>query len=366
MRLKRSISLLVAVILMCSGLVACGTDDSNSTQTPSENTTNAPGSGSVTQSADSRSVTDQYGNVVEIPYEVKSICGTFPAIDAIVVMLGAGDKMVAATESNQKDEWMLRVRPGIEKLPAPFAEISAGNVEELMQIAPDVIICSSEVEYDVLVSAGLTAVRVNTTSMAGIQDYIALIGEILGGTHAEKSKQLLDYYHANLDRVTSVTDKISEAERPTVFYSAGGTITTEANGSIVKEWIEVGGGINVAAANGVEGMFVDVTPEELMEWDPDIIICRDYATKAEYYDDPTLASLSAVQNDKVFINPYGIFKWCVRSADEAIQPLWAASVIQPELFTDIDMVEECRQFHKEFYGLDLSDAEVDSILFPTR
>lgn len=378
------LSLLLAVLLFVLA-AGCGRTEQKSSTAASESGTSKESgtekaeseSGALTESsaakaesesaaAGTRTVKDQFDHEVKLPEKVNSICGTFPAIDAIVVMLDAGDKLVATTESNQKNEWMLRVRPGLDTLPTPFSGLSSGNVEELMKLSPDVIICGKAADYDTLTSAGLTAVQVNTTSMKGIQDYIALIGEILGEKHAEKAQRLLKYYQENLDRVTAVTNGIPKEKRPTVFYSAGKTITTEGNNSIVKEWIEIGGGINVAAEHGVDGTFVDVTPEELLEWDPDIIICRDYATKAEYENDAVLSALSAVKNKKVLVNPYGIFKWCVRSADEAIQPLWAATVIQPELFKDIDMKEECRKFHKEFYNLDLNDDEVNSILFPTR
>jgi iron complex transport system substrate-binding protein len=361
-------ALLLVLVLVLAVLAGCSTGTASPTPTQEPAATDTPDISSPevsdTPEASGRTVTDQYGNVVELPETVNTICGTFPAIDAIVVMLGAGDKLVATTASNQTNPWMIRMVPNIAELPTPFVDTSAGNVEELMRIAPDVTICSSQADFDTITSAGLTAVRVDTSSMAAIQNYIVLIGEILGGEHLTKSQGLLAYYEDNLDTVTSVTDAIAKEDRPTVFYAASGVLNTEGSGSIVKEWIEVAGGVNVAAENGIDGMFVDVTAEQLMEWDPDIIICRDASQKAEYESDPTLSALSAVQNGKVYVNPYGVFKWCVRSADEAIQPLWAATVIQPDLFTDIDMVEETRSFHVEFYGLDLTDEEVQSILFP--
>ena len=214
----------------------------------------------------------------------------------------------------------------------------------------------------------MPALRLWLSILSNIDDLkfvISMIGEILGGDAVQKAADLIAYYDNNIALCKSRTDSIAQADRPTVFYSAGTMITTEGNGSIVTDWIALAGGVNVAAANGVDGMFIDVTQEELMQWDPDIIICRDAATKDEYYNDPTLSSLSAVQNDRVYVNPKSVYTWCVRSADEAIQPLWAATVIQPELFSDIDMTEETRAFHAEFYGLDLTDAEINAILIPS-
>ena len=56
-------------------------------------------------------------------------------------------------------------------------------------------------------------------------------------------------------------------------------------------------------------------------------------------------------------SPGGIYLWPVRSAEEALQILWAAKVIHPELFADLDMVAEVRKFHKKFYKYDLTADE---------
>ncbi len=373
-RTSKLFSLLMALCLIVTLLAAC----SNSGETPVSPST-APSAAPAEESATppsaevssspsdtgKRTVVDALGNEVEIPDTINSICATYPAADAIVLMLGGGDKLVATTSYNSTNEWFIRMLPKITTLPQPFADLKAGNLEEAMSLAPDIIITSGQSNLDAFNSAGLAAVAVNMSNIDDLKFVITLIGEILGGDAVQKAADLIAYYDANISLCSSRTDSIADADRPTVFYAAGKMTTTEGNGSIVKDWTELAGGVNVAAENGVDGMFIDITQEQLMQWDPDVIICRDAATKDEYYNDPTLSALSAVKNDRVYVNPKSVYVWCVRSADEAIQPLWAATVIQPELFSDIDMVEETRTFHNEFYGLDLTDDEINSILYPT-
>lgn len=361
-------SIIIIVCLIAAMLTACS---SNSSTSPSSSEDQAAKSGTTSESGeissepDTHIVTDALGNKVELPVNIESIAATYPAIDAIVLMLGSGDKLVATTGYNSTNEWFIRMLPKITSLPQPFTDLKSGNLEEVMSISPDVIITSGQSNLDTFHSAGLPAVATITTSIADLKYTVQLVGDILGDEASAKADKLLKYYDEVIELCKSRTDDIATEDRPTVFYAAGSMITTEGSGSIVKEWIELAGGVNVAAENGVDGMFIDVTQEELLEWDPDIIICRDAATKDEYYNDPTMSSLSAVQNDKVYVNPKSVFVWCVRSADEALQPLWAATIIQPELFSDIDMVEKTRVFHNEFYGMDLSDDEVNAILFPT-
>jgi len=168
------------------------------------------------------------------------------------------------------------------------------------------------------------------------------------------------------DRVSRTARAIATAARPRVFYAAKNTLNTEGAGSIVTDWIEMAGGVNVATENGIEGTFKDVSLEDLLAWDPDVIIARDAAHKTEYMTDSRFAELKAVKNNRVYVNPKGVFVWCVRSADEVLQPVWAATVIQPDLFSDVDMNKYTYDFYKKYYHYEASDADLQSILFPTE
>lgn len=362
---RKTIALLLVCMLMLSVLAGCGNSAKQPNPVEPSNNTNNPPVSQPGENAKTRTVVDFGGATVEIPTNVTSICATFPAIDAIVVMLGGSDKIVATTASNATNSWFIRMVPEIVNLPQPFADLAAGNVEEIMNINPDVIVATGN-NVQTLRNAGLTVVEVGTSTIDQLKFYIKLVGEVLGGDSVKKADQLLEYYNKNIELVTARNDAIAKEDRPTVFYAANGVLNTEGENTIVKEWIELSGGVNIAAENGVDGGFKDITQEQLLEWDPDFIICRDAKHKDAYLADPTLSKLSAIKNGNIYVNPKSVFIWCVRSADEAIQPLWASTIFQPELFKDIDMVEETRKFHKDFYGLDLTDEEIQSILFPTE
>ena len=83
---------------------------------------------------------------------------------------------------------------------------------------------------------------------------------------------------------------------------------------------------------------------------------------AKIYADPAFSGLKAVQNKKVFGNPKGVFSWDRYGAEAALQILWAAKTIQPELFADVDLKAETKAFYKKFMNYDLSDAEFGYIL----
>ena len=311
-------------------------------------------------------VTDLTGKQVEIPVEVNRVCSSFEAMESVFVQLGIVNKNVAAVASNQENKWFIKVDPEIVNRPVVFASPTDVNLESLLALEPDVVFVAHVDMRDFLLEAKIPALFVQFTTAETVIEGLRLLGEVLGGDAQNISRMLIADYEANMALVKQKTDPIPKDQRPTVFYTAGGVLNTEAKGSIVTAWIEMAGGVNIAAENGIEGLFIDITLESLLEWDPDVIICRDASHKEEYYEDNRFANLSAVKNDRVYVNPMGVFKWSVRSSEGVLQPIWAATVIQPELFADLDVVPYVRDFYSKYYLYDCTDEEIREILFPTE
>lgn len=316
--------------------------------------------------ASTRVIEDMLGEKVTIPKEVNKVCANFPAIGEMFLLLDQADKQVATNSSNANNPWFNKLYPKVKSLPTPFPSTSQVNMEELMKISPDVVIVSSKDIKEKLIQAGIPAVVMNFRNPEELKTGITLLGDILGKKASENAKKLCDYYDNNMNLVTTKTKNIQKNKRPKVYYAANNPLNTEGKDSIVTSWIEMAGGVNVAAENNVSGTFVDVSAENLTVWNPDIIIVRDYEHKNKIFNDPKFSEISAVKNKKVYVNPKGVFVWCVRSADEALQVLWAATVIQPDLFKDINMKDEVKKFYKDFYKYDVTDAEKQDILNPTK
>ena len=69
-----------------------------------------------------------------------------------------------------------------------------------------------------------------------------------------------------------------------------------------------------------------------------------------------------MKNNKLYRNPVGTFKWDRYSTEEALQLLWAAQHFHPELFKDIDLVKETREFYTTYYGYNLTEEETKLII----
>ena len=132
----------------------------------------------------------------------------------------------------------------------------------------------------------------------------------------------------------------------------------------MSEWIDIAGG-KISTDGIVEGMSQEITAEQLLDIDPDIILVGG-SNQAKVYKslmaDETMQNLSAVKSGQVYRIPQGTFQWDRFSSESALQVLWAAKTIHPEQFKDLDMAQETKDFYKEYFNYDLSDKEVNAIL----
>ena len=110
---------------------------------------------------------------------------------------------------------------------------------------------------------------------------------------------------------------------------------------------------------------MEMSAEELININPDIIIvggADNQKAVEKIYANPVFAGLKAVKDKKVYGNPKGVFSWDRYGAESALQILWAGTIIQPELFADIDVKAETKAFYKKFMNYELNDAEFGYIL----
>jgi iron complex transport system substrate-binding protein len=159
---------------------------------------------------------------------------------------------------------------------------------------------------------------------------------------------------------------VPENKRPTVYYASGDdALSTEGIQTIANSWIGAAGGINVAAQEGVHGTR-KVSVEEIMRWNPDVIIANSVKGFELIQHSSVWTHLKAVRGKRVYLAPKGVYLWSVRSAEGVLQIPWTASLLHPSLLKDINIRKEVRRFYSRFYGYALSDSEIEMILFPVQ
>lgn len=309
-----------------------------------------------------RPITDMRGRVVAVPTEVTRAIGTGGAVDEWFLLLGAQHKLVATSASIQKNPWFAKIYPPIRRLPTPIS-FNDINIEELAAQTPQVaLMLAGMASIDKIERAGIATVVLERRNPEELMQGISIAANVLGPSEIEAAARFCAYYRANIARVTARTKSIPAEQLTRVYYAGSNALSTEGKDTLVSSWIEIAGGRNVAEAAGVTGMGGKVSVEDIIAWDPEVIVTMTSAVRDEILADSKWQSLNAVRNRRVHVNPKGVYSWGIRSADEALQVLWAATVIHPELFSDIDMVGETKAFHKAFYDVQFSEADARRML----
>jgi iron complex transport system substrate-binding protein len=126
------------------------------------------------------------------------------------------------------------------------------------------------------------------------------------------------------------------------------------------------GGINEAASE-IDGKKSDVTMEQLLKWDPDIIILSDVnqTTAKDILARPGWNQLKATKNKHLYINPTGIYGFTSQVVEAFLEIQWMAKTLYPDQFKDLDLHKEVKHVLVDFYHYNVSDAEVDDIINAT-
>jgi iron complex transport system substrate-binding protein len=327
--------------------------------------------GSAVAAPGSRQITDAAGRHVTIPEHVMRVADPWHANNAMVLMLGGAGKLVASSVQAQSQPWLRRLYPPIKTLPAAFNASGDVNLETLVGARPDVILMAYDGSLPKWFAAvdgayQIPVVLMPNTSLDGLKTTALLTGEVLGPNELGVAREFVRYFDANIQRVVKVTGKLAPDGRPKVLHtSSAGILTADGRQTVIDDWINIAGGVNAAT---VVGNGRPVTMEQVAAWNPDVIIvgsAPNPQNRQAILDDPRWREINAVKNGKVFVNPSGAYLWDRHSAEAALQVLWAAKLLHPAEFADIDVAKETKLFYARFFHYQLTDAEVASILDST-
>ena len=308
-----------------------------------------------------RTITDGAGRQVELPKTVESIVCVGVGALRYTCYMGA-QNLVIAVEDCEKEPVMSRLYNyvNIEKFRDLPVIGTNGNPypEEIINVAPDVIVMSksASVEADDLQEKTGTPVVVvpgsDTTLDQNAYDTIRIMGDLYG--REDRAAELTSYLKEIAKDLDDRTKDIPDSEKPTVYV--GGVSFKGHHGF---EGTEAGYGPfalihanNLADTTEQSGAF-NIDLEQVLSWDPDIIfvdfngmslIKEDYAKNSDYYN-----ALTAVQEGKVYSQIS--FRSNASNLETALaDAYYAACVIYPEQFADIDPVAKAEEIFEMLLG----------------
>jgi len=318
--------------------------------------------------AQTRSMTDSVGRRVEVPERIERV---FPAGSPAGIFLYAlaPEKMLGWSRALTQDERGF--------VPARYADLPAlgrltgrgntANVESVLAARPDLIFdygsltaTYSSLADRVQQQAGVPYLLFDG-SLTAIPATLRRVGEILGV--GDRGRELARY----AERVLSETDRrvalVPPARRLRVYYARGPKgLETASRGSINVESLERLGAHNVAEKLGQPGL-ATVSPEQILAWDPEIVVAIDPAFVAMARTDPVWKSVRAVRDNRVYLVPQLPFPWLdfPPSVNRLIGLKWLGRILYPEQFPE-SLRQETRDFYVLFYHQAPTEAQLDALL----
>jgi iron complex transport system substrate-binding protein len=309
------------------------------------------------------------GRKVTIPAQVTRVAADYPAVPAIVYMLGAGGKLVADNaQTAPAGSMFATVDPAMAGVSSPFsAAVTNVNIEQLLAARPQLVFLPPGNDQMIaqLQKVGIPSVVISAfTGPSDVEAGVSLIGSILGGPAPAKARAYASFYNGVLAKTAAATRSVPASARPGVLYTSSTSTITEGKGSIVTAWITEAGGVNVATSHGISGILKQVSLENILSWNPDYIVCLDPSVRTQILADPRWKAVTAVRDQHVYTGPQGVFPWVVRSAEAALQPLWTAEILHPALVSAAEVRQETTAFYSEFYSYHLTSTQLNQILGP--
>lgn len=312
-------------------------------------------------------VIDSIGRRVEVPTNIERVANLCPESGHAMAMFGMGDRIVASTNGMKRDILLTQMYPNILDASKPKTS-GVINIEELLNCKPDLVFvkmdtAQSDTEMEKMDRFGLPFLVVDYSNIKGQQHAVEMMGKAVGAS--EKAKEYIDYFEKCIGLVQPRIDKIPKGERITIYHSVNEAVRTDASGTLAAEWTEIAGAINVSVDKELK--FIEdkhyASLEEILLWDPEIILVSDPDVGDYIMTNKQWAPLRAVKNGKVWTLPNGLTRWGhPTSLETPLAILWTAQKLYPELFADIDIKSEIKYFYETFFNYHITDEMADQIL----
>jgi iron complex transport system substrate-binding protein len=311
-------------------------------------------------------VTDATGRDLPIPDKVARVFPAGPPA-AILLYTLAPDLLLGWPRANRPEEcaYMLPdicARPEVGRL---TGRGNTANLESVIALKPDLIldVGSTSATFVSLAERVQQQTGIPYALLDGRFDAAATayrkLGELTG--RPNDAEKLARYADDTIKATTGRIAAIAASARPRVYYARGPRgLSTGLGGSINVETIEMLAQ-NVAGAN--QGGLANVSIEQVLVWNPDVIITIDQEFAASVRNDPAWSSVKAVRDGRVHLSPKMPFGWVdfPPSVNRLIGLWWLAKILYPDKFPE-DMHALTRDFYTMYYHRTPSDAQIDHVL----
>jgi iron complex transport system substrate-binding protein len=311
-------------------------------------------------------VTDSAGRSVPVPGRVERV---FPAGPPAAIMLYtlAPELLLGWPRPNRAEEREFLLpeigsRPEVGRI---TGRGNTANLEAVLGLRPDLILdvgyvtdtyvsLADRVQEQTGISYALLDGRFESTARG-----YRLLGDLIG--RREDAEVLARYSEQTIETITNRIAVVPKDRRPRIYFARGPRgLETGLGGSITVETIEF---LAQNVAGETRGGLGNVSIEQVLVWNPEVIVTIDRDFAAKVYDDPAWATIAAVRAHRVHLSPKLPFGWVdfPPSVNRLIGLWWLAKILYPSLFSE-NLSLLTREFYEKFYHVRVTDQQIDRVL----
>ncbi len=321
----------LALVALTFGLTACG--PTALPATPTTFPTQPPVATLAPTASPSPApivLTDGLGRTVTLPAPAKQIVSLAPSNTEILFAIGAGKQVVGRDEFSDYPA-------AVKLLPSVGGSMGQYSMEQITALKPDLVLAAeinTPEQVKSLEDLGLTVYYLkNPTTLEGMYANLETVARLTG--HESETARLVAALKA---RVAAIDEKVKGVTtRPVVFYELDASSPdkpyTAGPGTFIDQLIGEAGGTSFASAAKITDAYPQISLEQVVATNPDIILLGDAAygvTADSVAQRPGWSALKAVVNKQVF--PFND-DLVSRPGPRLVDGLEAlAKLLHPELF----------------------------------
>ena len=310
---------------------------------------------------------DSTGREVVLDEKIERIAVTGPLAQIVVFAIAPDHFAALSNDWNEGSENFIAEK--YLKLPV-LGQLYGGkgqmNLEELLKAAPQVVIDVGRPvdgireDMDALTEqTGIPFVHI-AADMASMDETYRMLGELLG--MEEKAEEIAAYCRSAYDRAKAVANSVDKTR---ILYMPAITgFSVLAKGSYHSEVIDMmGDNLAVVDNPSSKGTGNEVSMEQIMIWNPDVVIFGESGGYEEAMADPLWQTVSAGENGRIYQAPFGVYNWMGNppAVQRLLGMLFMGKLLYPEA-ADYDMYEEAATYYRLFYHCDLTQEMYDQMV----
>lgn len=340
----------ILVLAMVLSLSACGQRETArptapESQMPVPETTAAASHYPVT-------VTDQAGREVVIARKPQRLVSGYYISTSALIALGLEEELVGIEAKADKRPIYALAAPELMALPN-VGSAKEFDLEGCAALEPDLVILPIKLKNaaQTLEELGIDVLLVNPENQQQLTGMIQLIAAATDTQ--DRAGQLLDFTAAQEDYLAQT---LAGVQTPSVYLAGNSSLLSTAGDAMYQsDMIRLAGGVN-AAAQIEDAYWVEISYEQLLQWDPEYIVLASDAsyTADDVLADPNLAECAAVKNGHVYQMPNRAEAWDSPVPSGILGALWLANVLHGDVVSDPVCAARIDEYYETFYDFTYS------------